>query len=50
MSSMLSVGAHADRREMSGTVIDMTAVDWFAIFNVADIFAVVGIVAWPLCI
>ena len=27
-------------------VIDMIAVDWFAIFNVSDIFAVGGIVAW----
>lgn len=33
---------------LSGTVIDMIAVDWFAIFNVADIFAVGGIAGWAL--
>jgi signal peptidase II len=38
--------SRADRVPLSGTVIDMIAVDWFAIFNVADIFAVVGIVTW----
>lgn len=33
---------------LSGTVIDMIAVDWFAIFNVADIFAVAGIITWAV--
>ena len=38
----------ADVVPLSGSVVDMIAIDWFAIFNVADIFAVGGIAAWAL--
>lgn len=38
--------SRADGVALSGTVVDMIAVDWFAIFNVADIFAVGGIAGW----
>lgn len=30
----------------NGSVVDMIAVNWFAIFNVADIFTVSGLVGW----
>jgi len=40
--------ARAGGVPLSGTVIDMIAVDWFAIFNIADILAVGGIAAWAL--
>ncbi|MBX3196198.1 MAG: signal peptidase II [Microbacteriaceae bacterium] len=33
---------------LSGEVVDFIAVDWFAIFNVADIFTTCGIAAWAL--
>ena len=36
----------ADSGPLSGTVVDMIAVEGFAIFNVADTLAVCGIVAW----
>ncbi|GHF12642.1 signal peptidase II [Pseudolysinimonas yzui] len=36
----------ADGTPMSGSVVDFIAVDWFAVFNVGDILAVVGILAW----
>jgi signal peptidase II len=32
----------------SGRVVDFIAVDWFAVFNVADIFTTCGIAAWAL--
>lgn len=38
--------SRAEGAPLSGTVIDMIAVEWFAIFNVADIFAVGGIFTW----
>jgi len=33
---------------LTGEVVDFIAVDWFAIFNVADIFTTCGIAAWAL--
>ncbi|MCJ1697679.1 signal peptidase II [Rathayibacter caricis] len=33
---------------LSGEVVDFIAVDWFAIFNVADIFTTCGIAGWAL--
>jgi len=33
---------------LSGSVIDFLAVNWFAIFNLGDVFAVGGIGAWIL--
>ena len=30
----------------TGSVVDMIAVNWFAIFNVADIFTVSGLIGW----
>lgn len=33
---------------LTGEVVDFIAVDWFAIFNVADIFTTCGIAAWVL--
>lgn len=31
---------------LSGEVVDFIAVDWFAIFNVADIFTTLGLLGW----
>lgn len=36
--------ARGDEGPLSGAVVDMIAVDWFAVFNVADIFTVCGII------
>jgi signal peptidase II len=33
---------------LSGRVVDFIAVEWFAVFNVADIFTTCGIAAWAL--
>ncbi|MCJ1702050.1 signal peptidase II [Rathayibacter festucae] len=33
---------------LSGEVVDFIAVDWFAIFNVADIFTTCGIAGWAV--
>lgn len=33
---------------LTGRVVDFIAVDWFAIFNVADIFTTCGIALWAL--
>jgi signal peptidase II len=33
---------------LTGEVVDFIAVDWFAIFNVADIFTTCGIIGWAL--
>lgn len=33
---------------LSGHVVDFIAVDWFAIFNVADIFTTCGIALWAI--
>jgi signal peptidase II len=33
---------------LTGEVVDFIAVDWFAIFNVADIFTTCGIAGWAL--
>ncbi|PPH46681.1 signal peptidase II [Rathayibacter sp. AY1C9] len=33
---------------LGGEVVDFIAVDWFAIFNVADIFTTCGIAGWAL--
>lgn len=32
----------------SGSVVDFLAVEWFAIFNIADVLAVAGVAAWAL--
>lgn len=40
----------AETVPLSGTVIDFIAVDWFAIFNVADILTVCGMIAWALVV
>lgn len=36
----------AESGPLTGHVVDFLAVDWFAIFNVADIFAVCGVIAF----
>ncbi len=33
---------------LTGKVVDFIAIDWFAIFNVADIFTTCGIAGWAL--
>lgn len=33
---------------LTGEVIDFLAVDWFSIFNVADIFTTCGFIAWAM--
>lgn len=38
----------AEDGPLSGHVVDFIAVDWFAIFNVADILTVCGVIAWML--
>lgn len=40
--------ARATRGVLDGTVVDMIAIDWFAVFNVADIFITCGLAAWAL--
>lgn len=40
--------SRAERPPLSGTVVDFIAVDWFAIFNVADIFTTCGIAGFAL--
>lgn len=36
----------AEGAPLTGHVVDFIAVDWFAIFNVADIFTTLGLAAW----
>ncbi len=36
----------AETGPLSGEVVDFIAVDWFAIFNVADIFTTLGLLGW----
>jgi signal peptidase II len=38
----------AENGPLSGHVVDFIAVDWFAIFNVADIFTTCGIALWAV--
>lgn len=38
----------AGESPLTGRVVDFIAVDWFAIFNVADIFTTCGIALWAL--
>jgi len=38
----------ADHGPLTGRVVDFIAVDWFAVFNVADIFTTCGIALWAL--
>lgn len=40
--------SRAENGPLTGEVVDFIAVDWFAIFNVADIFTTCGIAAWAL--
>jgi signal peptidase II len=40
--------SRAENGPLTGHVVDFIAVDWFAIFNVADIFTTCGIAAWAL--
>jgi len=40
--------SRADRGPLSGEVVDFIAIDWFAIFNVADIFTTVGLISFAL--
>ena len=40
--------SRAGETPLSGEVVDFIAVDWFAIFNVADIFTTCGIAGWAL--
>lgn len=35
---------------LTGEVVDFIAVDWFAVFNIADIFTTCGIAAWALTV
>ncbi|WP_185740427.1 signal peptidase II [Homoserinimonas aerilata] len=34
---------------LTGHVVDMIAVDWFAIFNFGDVLVVCGMIAWLAC-
>jgi signal peptidase II len=38
----------ADHGPLTGRVVDFIAVDWFAVFNIADIFTTCGIALWAL--
>ena len=40
--------SRADDGPLTGHVVDFIAVDWFAVFNVADIFTTSGIALWAL--
>ena len=40
--------SRAENRPLTGHVVDFIAVDWFAVFNVADIFTTCGIALWAL--
>lgn len=40
--------SRANDGPLTGEVVDFIAVDWFAIFNVADIFTTCGIAGWAL--
>jgi len=40
--------SRAAETPLSGEVVDFIAVDWFAIFNVADIFTTCGIAGWAV--
>ena len=40
--------SRAENGPLTGHVVDFIAVDWFAVFNVADIFTTCGIGAWAL--
>ncbi|MFD1716159.1 signal peptidase II [Amnibacterium flavum] len=40
--------SRASDTPLSGKVVDFIAVDWFAIFNVADVFTTGGIAGWAL--
>lgn len=33
---------------LSGEVVDFIAVDWFAIFNMADVFTTLGLLGWAI--
>jgi len=36
----------ADGAPLTGEVVDFIAVEWFAVFNVADIFTTLGLIGW----
>lgn len=38
----------AENGPLSGEVVDFIAIDWFAIFNVADIFTTVGLISFAV--
>jgi signal peptidase II len=40
--------SRAEEGLLSGHVVDFVAVDWFAVFNVADIMTTCGIAAWAI--
>lgn len=40
--------SRAENGPLTGEVVDFIAVDWFAIFNVADIFTTCGIALWVI--
>lgn len=40
--------SRAERGPLTGEVVDFLAVDWFAIFNVADILTTCGIAGWAV--
>lgn len=40
--------SRAENGPLSGHVVDFIAVDWFAIFNVADIFTTCGVALWAV--
>jgi signal peptidase II len=33
---------------LTGHVVDFIAIDWFAVFNVADIFTTLGVIGWAV--
>lgn len=40
--------SRAENEPLTGHVVDFIAVEWFAVFNVADIFTTCGIALWAL--
>ena len=38
----------AHTEPLSGEVVDFIAVDWFAVFNMADVFTTLGLIGWAV--
>ncbi|MBF4619004.1 signal peptidase II [Clavibacter sp. VKM Ac-2873] len=48
LGNLLDRITRAEDGPLSGHVVDFIAVEWFAVFNVADILTVCGMIAWAL--